>query len=273
MDYSVFAQRLTETRKKAGLSQSRLAELVGLSRQTFVRWEGGDTSPDIDDVKEVAIALNTSVAYLIGETNDPAPANVYFNEKIEPTDNLRLKITRDDKEYTEAELAEKPVSRVANGLKSNIKYCGQFLEIPLLTIANTASCGAGNGLYGVISESTENIFVERQAFNYIDNTRKPFAVPIEGDSMIGAGLEEGANAVINPADEVLSGDTALVCLDGNWLIKWIVYNPDGSVDLKPANPNYKTTHIETAYTSDPSWFRIIGKVVRIVNTSRPKRAF
>ena len=71
----------------------------------------------------------------------------------------------------------------------------------------------------------------------------------------------------------MNGDAALISCDGDWLIKWVVYNPDGSVDLRPANPNYSPRHIESAYASDPTWFRIIGKVVRVVRISNPKRAF
>lgn len=249
-------------RELRGIKSNELCRMLDVASGTVSRWETSDRNPDFETLKKIATLLKTSVAYLMGELDDPTPFLVCGVG--EAGWQLGEDIT---------ELPNSHKTRVASARESNVKINNTLIEVPLLTIANAASCGAGNGLYGVISESTENIFVERQAFNYIDETRKPFAVPIEGDSMIGAGLEEGANAVINPADEVLSGDTALVCLDGNWLIKWIVYNPDGSVDLKPANPNYKTTHIETAYTSDPSWFRIIGKVVRIVNTSRPKRAF
>jgi len=174
-----------------------------------------------------------------------------------------------------SEKINKPLSYLMGEIeeKSNVRMGGKFLEIPLLTMATAASCGAGNGLYGVIPESTENIFVEASTFKCLDETRKPFAVPIEGDSMTGAGLEEGANAVINPAEEVMNGDAALISCDGDWLIKWVVYNPDGSVDLRPANPNYSPRHIESAYASDPSWFSIIGKVVAVVRKSVPKRAF
>ncbi len=33
--------------------------------------------------------------------------------------------------------------------------------------------------------------------------------------MSGAGLEEGANAVINPAEEAMNGDAALISCDGS----------------------------------------------------------
>ena len=261
MNCSVFAQRLINMRKKAGLTQSALAELVGLSRQTFVRWEGGETSPDIDDVKIVASVLHTSVAYLIGEVDDTTP---FLECGGEAGSQLGQDIT---------ELPKKQVSRVASDIKSNVKISDDFMEIPLLTMATVASCGAGNGLYGVVPESTENIYIEADTFTHLDETRKPFAVSIEGDSMIGAGLEEGVKAVINPAEEVYSGDTALVCYDGSWMIKWVVIRPDKSIELRPANPNYAPTCVEAEYAADPSWFRIIGKVVATVRKGYPKRAF
>lgn len=248
-------------RKKAGLTQSALAELVDLSRQTFVRWEGEETSPDIDDVKKVANVLHTSVAYLIGEVDDPTP---FFECGGEAGSQLGQDIS---------ELPKKSVSRVASDIKSNVKLSDNFIAIPLLTMATVASCGAGNGLYGVVPESTENIYIEADTFTRLDDTRKPFAVSIEGDSMIGAGLEEGVKAVINPAEEVYSGDTALVCYDGSWIIKWVVIRPDKSIELRPANPNYSPTCIEAEYAADPSWFRIIGKVVATVRKGYPKRAF
>ena len=231
--------------KKAGYTQVSLAETLGVDVNTVWRWTK-DTSPTDDRKREIAAILGVSVAYLMGETDDPGP------QLIKGSDGTRTKKIEE---------------------KSNVRMGGKFLEIPLLTMATAASCGAGNGLYGVTPESTENIFVEASTFKCLDETRKPFAIPIEGDSMTGAGLEEGANAVINPAEEVMNGDAALISCDGDWLIKWVVYNPDGSIDLKPANPNYSPRHIESAYASDPTWFRIIGKVVRVVRISNPKRAF
>ena len=259
-------------RKAKKLTQEGLANIVGVSRNTVYDWERDAYSPEGENLIKLAKALNVSASYLMGETDDPTP-KTRLSEKIEPQETFHEKIIRNGKEYSADDIAKNPKSELPVEEKSNVRFGTKFIEIPLLTMATAASCGAGNGLYGVIPESTENIFVEASTFACLDDTRKPFAMPIEGDSMIGAGLEEGANAVINPAEEVTNGDAALICYDGNWLIKWVIYNPDGSVDLKPANPNYSPMHIESAYASDPSWFRIIGKVVATVKKGFPKRAF
>lgn len=253
-------QRIKKLRK-GKMNQSELAALVGVSIDSIRRWESNKRPPRSVDLQSLAEILNTSVAYLVGETDDPAR----FLECGEEVGS-QLGTDVDQRAY-------KKKSRVASNAKSNIKISDNFIEIPLLTMATVASCGAGNGLYGVVPESTENIYIEADTFTHLDDTRKPFAVSIEGDSMIGAGLEEGVKAVINPAEEVYSGDTALVCYDGSWMIKWVVIRPDKSIELRPANPNYSPTCIEAEYAADPSWFRIIGKVVATVRKGYPKRAF
>lgn len=264
-------QRIKKLRK-GNMSQSELAKLVGVSVDSIRRWESNKRPPSSINLLALAEALDSSVAYFVGETEDPSYGTILC-DKIEPGVNLNIKIIRNDKKYSTNDIAANHKLELPIEEKANVSLDGKFLGIPLLTIATTASFGTDNSLYEAIPQSTEYIFVEANAFQCIDKTRKPFAVPMEGDSMIGAGLCEGAYAVINPAEEISSGDTALVCCDGARMIKWIVFNPDGSIELAPANPNYNSRRIETVYASDPTWFQVIGKVVRVVNISRPKRAF
>lgn len=222
-------------------AQGEMARILGITQAYYSELERGKKTPSMTMLRSFSEKINKPLSYLMGE--------------IEICEELDQK--------------SKPTIEE----KSNVRLGTKFLEIPLLTMATAASCGAGNGLYGVVPESTENIFVEASTFKCLDETRKPFAIPIEGDSMTGAGLEEGANAVINPAEEVMNGDAALISCDGSWMIKWVIFCPDGSVELRPANPNYSPTRIEAAYAADPSWFRIIGKVVATVKKGFPKRAF
>lgn len=156
--------------------------------------------------------------------------------------------------------------------ESNVRNT-KMLEIPLLDIATAASCGVGNGLSGVDLQAGETIFIEYSDLQRYDDLRKPFAIHTEGDSMEGAGLEEGSVAVINPAEDVLSGDMALIVWNDNWFVKWVVWNPDGSVELRSANPNYATITVDKEYASDANWFRVVGKVVSIIKRSKPRRAF
>jgi transcriptional regulator with XRE-family HTH domain len=68
---STFSKRLKEQRETLGMSQSKLASEVGLHQSIIGRYERDEAKPTIDVVSRMAIALNTTVGYLLGE-NDQA---------------------------------------------------------------------------------------------------------------------------------------------------------------------------------------------------------
>src|SRR5699024_6037464 len=49
-----FQQRLYDLRKKAGLSQEGLADLLGVTRQAVQKWEAGASRPDMDNLAALA---------------------------------------------------------------------------------------------------------------------------------------------------------------------------------------------------------------------------
>lgn len=147
------------------------------------------------------------------------------------------------------------------------------VQLPVFTTATAASCGAGNGLEYADFEVERMVYEDRSTFSAWDDSRLPFGIHIDGDSMVGAGLSEGSIAIVNPAEDVSDSDTALVSWKDNWFIKWVIYNIDGSVELRSANPNYQPIHIEREYAENADFFRVIGKVVSIIKTNTPKRAY
>lgn len=69
-----FSQRLYELRKKAGLSQEELANLVGVTRQAVQKWESGASKPDLDNIATLADYFQVSLDYLIaGREAEPVP--------------------------------------------------------------------------------------------------------------------------------------------------------------------------------------------------------
>ena len=56
-----FETRLYELRKKAGLSQEELANLVGVSRQAVQKWEAGSSRPDLDNLTALAGYFNVTL--------------------------------------------------------------------------------------------------------------------------------------------------------------------------------------------------------------------
>jgi len=54
-------------RKKAGLSQIDLAEILGVSRQSISKWETDESNPDISKLTTIAKTLTVSTDWLLSE--------------------------------------------------------------------------------------------------------------------------------------------------------------------------------------------------------------
>lgn len=52
-------------RKKAGLSQEGLADLLGVTRQAVQKWEAGSSRPDMDNLAALARYFNVTLDYLV----------------------------------------------------------------------------------------------------------------------------------------------------------------------------------------------------------------
>lgn len=80
-----FQQRLYELRRKAGLSQEGLADLVGVSRQAVQKWEAGTSKPDLDNLAALAGYFQVSLDYLItGKESECVPPPPSASEFVPP---------------------------------------------------------------------------------------------------------------------------------------------------------------------------------------------
>ena len=68
---ATFAGRIKEQRLKKGLSQPQLADDIGLTKQTISLWERGVRRTDFETMVKLGAYFDVSVAYLIGESDDP----------------------------------------------------------------------------------------------------------------------------------------------------------------------------------------------------------
>ena len=56
----IFADKLIELRKKSGMSQEELAEKLGVSRQSVSKWEGAQSTPDLNRILEISKIFDVS---------------------------------------------------------------------------------------------------------------------------------------------------------------------------------------------------------------------
>ena len=83
---------LKKLREKKGLSQQALADIFEISQQSVNKYENHETEPDIRMLTQLADFFETSVDYLVGNTD--------IQHKIEPVHPYELNAE-------EAELLEK----------------------------------------------------------------------------------------------------------------------------------------------------------------------
>ncbi len=92
--YSSFGERLREIRKERGLSQEKMAKLLGTSKQILSRYELGQRSPKIEQVQRYAQKLQVSVDYLLGDTETEAIYNdICSGQKGKPFYRIFIDIT------------------------------------------------------------------------------------------------------------------------------------------------------------------------------------
>jgi len=65
--------RLRELRKKKKFSQVKMQMLTGIDQSDYSKIETGKRHMSFEQCKRIAIALGTSMDYLAGLTDDPAP--------------------------------------------------------------------------------------------------------------------------------------------------------------------------------------------------------
>ncbi|MBQ8540465.1 MAG: helix-turn-helix domain-containing protein [Clostridia bacterium] len=63
----MLAERLKTLRKENGMSQQRLADLLGLGQSTVAMWEKGKNSPEYESLINIANIFNVSIDYLAGQ--------------------------------------------------------------------------------------------------------------------------------------------------------------------------------------------------------------
>ena len=65
----VFEERLKEQRKLNGLTQREMAERLGVSQPSYIRYENGTAEPSQASLVKIADIFDVSVDYLLGRAD------------------------------------------------------------------------------------------------------------------------------------------------------------------------------------------------------------
>lgn len=257
-----FAERLVEIRTARKLSRQELAELTGLAQETIARYERGDREPRTSELQKLSSALEVTVSCLMEEIDAPAPVkdqkrrlNVGINLDDPETLTQVLEQLRQKKIKARASIDDDPEPTIPD-------------QIDLPVIDQEACAGEGFDYCDVEAIAQEWLPFPILKMGGPVGPRKPYFVRVEGDSMAGVGIKDGMLVLINPNVEVLNGNPAYICWRGRCSIKGFIQYANGDIELRPANPNYKSIYIAAGDIGSEE-FRIMGKVVRWVDDGVP----
>ncbi len=95
-----FGQKLQLLRKEKGISQEKLADQLGVSRQAVSRWELDISLPETENIIKIRNIFSVSFDYLLGENiTENGIANTGADSPAEGTRNTQ---NRPEKEYNKA---------------------------------------------------------------------------------------------------------------------------------------------------------------------------
>lgn len=77
-----FAEKLRTIRKQTGMSQEKLAEKLGVSRQAITKWETDAGIPDIENIMAISSLFHISIDELLGNENKETPRTDYLFESV-----------------------------------------------------------------------------------------------------------------------------------------------------------------------------------------------
>ena len=107
-----FHEKLKVLRKKQGLTQKEIADIVQVNRVTYTNWEKGNREPSYEDLCVLAFIFDVSIDFLLSDYLEISKESYlkFKKEKEEEKKNLfsvRLKELRLQHGFSQEELAEK----------------------------------------------------------------------------------------------------------------------------------------------------------------------
>lgn len=138
-----FAEKLTSLRKARGLSQERLAQRLGVSRQAVTKWECGFGEPELENVRALATLFAVSYDELLGGES-PAPRQKEYESITEyDVDSSkhfdihlggarRVSVRADEGEKLRVRLSSPSISSLQNNCKVKLDDIKGRMDIDLL---------------------------------------------------------------------------------------------------------------------------------------------
>lgn len=232
-----FGAVLQKYRREEGLSQPKLAEIMGTSRNTITNWETGKNQPSLDDTKTLCELLNIPVYELFGLSNASLPSQherVLLRQyrKLSPISQRTIDI------MTRTMLQQETDTR-------NDLLRDSYFILPLQRTA--AAAGSGNAFNDL---KPQPFFVKKNRFN----TEADTLIRVSGHSMEPV-YHDGDMVYVKYTKDVENNDIVICTTADGAVIKRMYDNK-----LYSLNPQYPYGE-----KGEDDHVQVIGKVLGTVS--------
>jgi repressor LexA len=220
---ATIGERLTALRENKSLTQAQVAEIIGVDRTSYAKYEANVNKPT-RKLKELSHLFNVTTDYIMCLSDNPHGTPF---------------AGQDGKHFL----------LFAGQAKNEIPPPTDNIKIPII---GSVKCGYDGLAYEYLD-----------GYVMIDNTKHHGdikAFRCRGDSMNGLGIFEGDIAIVRVQDDVDNGDLAIVIVDGDEGMLKRVRKQEGAIILESANPAYPP-RVFTGESMNS--VRVVGKVVEI----------
>ena len=229
-------ERIALRQNELRIKTNELLDGLSIKASTLSRWKNNINEPDDATKIKLAELLHTSVAYLMGETDDP--------EVQEPVTNNTIKIP-------------------ANGGK--VIHSDKLLMIPHISPEVKVSAGNGNAYEDIQWNVIDRYPVFDGPLSAIYGDDDLTCITVEGDSMEPQ-IHDGDVVIFNHDPDWVSGNIYVVCHNGLLLVKGLISDGfDKPPILRSTNKEYPDIKIK-----EDDFFLIYGRVLKIDTTRKPK---
>ena len=80
----ILGERLKQLRESRGMTQTELAQLLGLQQTSIFRYESGNTNPTAEVLLKIADTFDVSLDYLFGRTDHPGGLQYSADPQLAP---------------------------------------------------------------------------------------------------------------------------------------------------------------------------------------------
>lgn len=229
-------ERIALRQNELRIKTNELLDGLSIKASTLSRWKNNINEPDDATKIKLAELLHTSVAYLMGETDDP--------EVQEPVTNNTIKIP-------------------ANGGK--VIHSDKLLMIPRISTEVKVSAGTGNAYENIQWDVIDRYPVFDGPLSAIYGDDDLTCITVEGDSMEPQ-IHDGDVVIFNHDPDWVSGNIYVVCHNGLLLVKGLISDGfDKPPILRSTNKEYPDIKIK-----EDDFFLVYGRVLKIDTTRKPK---